>query len=44
MQGVIAFDQVRHLNKQRSKEAKKLEEMNNKEVSAKEFAREKSKC
>ncbi|KAG6605637.1 U-box domain-containing protein 35, partial [Cucurbita argyrosperma subsp. sororia] len=32
---------VSHLNKQRSKEAKKLEEMNNKEVSAKEFAREK---
>ncbi|XP_022994981.1 U-box domain-containing protein 35-like isoform X3 [Cucurbita maxima] len=40
LKGVIAFDQVRHLNKQRSKEAKKLEEMNNKEVSAKEFARE----
>ncbi|XP_022957883.1 U-box domain-containing protein 35-like isoform X3 [Cucurbita moschata] len=32
---------VSHLNKQRSKEAKKLEEINNKDVSGKEFAREK---
>ncbi|XP_022957882.1 U-box domain-containing protein 35-like isoform X2 [Cucurbita moschata] len=41
LKGVIAFDQVSHLNKQRSKEAKKLEEINNKDVSGKEFAREK---